>query len=310
MNEEIPFIKDEEEYNRIKSLRPVNNYKNKKYRFICSKCGKETIKQLLSIKYPFICRHCNLIYAMQDQTCINKRKETCIKKYGVDNPWKNKSVQEKRKETWLNNYGTDNPQKNSIIRKNRNNTEQLHLIEKYNNIIDETILTYNYNNFICKCNICKNIFSINKDLFYTRVINHKTKVCIFCNPINNTGSGKQILLNNYIKSIYNGLIEYNNINVLPNHKELDIYLPELKLGFEFDGTYWHADPRFYNADDIIEHKNITAKEIWERDKQKELMCEQLNIKLIRIKEYDWINDNENIKQYISDIIKNQIKIIN
>lgn len=94
---------------------------------------------------------------------------------------------------------------------------------------------------------------------------------------------------------------------MPNHKELDIYLPELKLGFEFDGTYWHADPRFYNADDIIEHKNITAKEIWERDKQKELMCEQLNIKLIRIKEYDWINDNENIKQYISDIIKIRLK---
>ena len=39
-----------------------------------------------------------------------------------------------------------------------------------------------------------------------------------------------------------------------NGKEIDIYLPDLKLGFEFDGTYWHADPRFYKENDIIEHK--------------------------------------------------------
>lgn len=142
------------------------------------------------------------------------------------------------------------------------------------------------------------------------VRNYNDNFCPICSRIVKTGKSlMEQVLYEYVKLIYNGKIINNMFEILKN-KELDIYLPDLRLAFEFDGTYWHTDPRFYNAGDIIEHKKITAKEIWERNKQKELMCEQLNIKLIRIKEYDWINDNENIKQYISDIIKNQIKIIN
>ena len=90
-------------------------------------------------------------------------------------------------------------------------------------------------------------------------------------------------------------------------KEIDIYLPDLKLGFEFDRTYWHADPRFYKEDTIIEHKHVTAREIWQRDKEKDILCESKGIKLIRIKEYDWVNFNEKEKVRIKDVIENRKK---
>ncbi len=44
-----------------------------------------------------------------------KKKETCIKKYGVDNPLKNKEVRDKIKETCLERYGVDNPRQSIEI---------------------------------------------------------------------------------------------------------------------------------------------------------------------------------------------------
>lgn len=45
-----------------------------------------------------------------------------------------------------------------------------------------------------------------------------------------------------------------------------------------------------------------AKEIWEKDKEKDLICESLGIKLIRIKEYDWDNFKTDIKEKIKKLI--------
>lgn len=56
-----------------------------------------------------------------------KRRKTCIEKYGVDNVYKTKSAQDKYKQTCLKRYGTDNPNKNKEIRRK---TEQTN-IERY-----------------------------------------------------------------------------------------------------------------------------------------------------------------------------------
>lgn len=56
-----------------------------------------------------------------------KRRKTCIEKYGVDNVYKTKSAQDKYKQTCLTRYGEDNPNKNKEIRRK---TEQTN-IERY-----------------------------------------------------------------------------------------------------------------------------------------------------------------------------------
>lgn len=40
-----------------------------------------------------------------------KRKQTCLKKYGVEHVWLDKSISDKKKKTWIKNYGVDNPRK-------------------------------------------------------------------------------------------------------------------------------------------------------------------------------------------------------
>jgi hypothetical protein len=81
--------------------------------------------------------------------------------------------------------------------------------------------------------------------------------CLKCYPLynfsNNTISirEKEVVL--YIKSIYSGtIIENDRTLMVPNRKfnnwklnhELDIVLPDLKLAFEFNGTYWHNADKF------------------------------------------------------------------
>lgn len=110
----------------------------------------------------------------------------------------------------------------------------------------------------------------------------------------------------YIKSIYSGIIIENDYTTI-KPRELDVYLPDIKLAFEFDGTYWHADPSFYKPDDKIGDRS--AKEIWKHDKMKFGICNRVGIKLIRIKEFDWRYNLEQTKEYIKTRIDENIKNI-
>ena len=113
-------------------------------------------------------------------------------------------------------------------------------------------------------------------------------------------SMKEDSLYRFIKENYTGDIRCNDRDVL-HGKEIDIYLPELHYAIEFDGTYWHADPRFYKSTDLIMGRS--AGKIWERDRLKERLCRIRGIKLIRVKEYDWDHDTESIKNKILEIIR-------
>lgn len=52
----------------------------------------------------------------------------------------------------------------------------------------------------------------------------------------------EIELCKFIKSIYSGQVLENDRTVI-KPKELDIYLPELKLALEYNGEYWHDETK-------------------------------------------------------------------
>jgi DNA mismatch endonuclease, patch repair protein len=56
---------------------------------------------------------------------------------------------------------------------------------------------------------------------------------------------------------------------------MDFYLPEGNIALFVDGGIWHADPRLYNPDNTLffkfktskkEWKNVTAKDVWKKDR--------------------------------------------
>ena len=137
MEDEIPFIRNIEDYENYKKLRPTKIYQRKKVRFICRSCQKESIKGFRSLTPDFLCIHCQA-----RQGTLNARdkfKETCIKRYGVDNPGKAKTVIEKHKQTCFKKYGVSSYNKTDEF-KERILTEKVKLLRKYGNAIMKNII--------------------------------------------------------------------------------------------------------------------------------------------------------------------------
>ena len=98
---------------------------------------------------------------------------------------------------------------------------------------------------------------------------------------------------NFIKSYYSGSVKLRDREVL-NGKELDIYLPELKLAIEFNGTYWHSDS--------LKDKNYHLYKTVSYGKQ--------GISLIHIFEYEWNNiiQRDKIETYLRERLTPRSKI--
>ncbi len=123
------------------------------------------------------------------------------------------------------------------------------------------------------------IFKINYILLNSRR-RSDTILCTHCNPINKSISGLEIDLLNFIKDNYKNKIIENDRNLIKT--ELDIYLPDLNIAFEFNGLYWHSE--LHKAKKY--HLEKTEK------------CLEKGIQLIHVWEDDWI--------YKQDIIKSMI----
>ena len=61
---------------------------------------------------------------------------------------------------------------------------------------------------------------------------------------------------------------------------------------EFNGDYWHANPKIYNEDFINKVKNMSALEIWEYDNNKKICAENHGYEILYIWELDYNQSRE------------------
>ena len=111
---------------------------------------KDTNLKKFGVEFPLqqLKKENSEIYQKISQTCINKFdvdsplknkevrekiKQTNIQKYGVDNPLKNKEIREKIKQTNIQKYGVDNPLKNKEIWKKSQDNRQISSKSKLEN---------------------------------------------------------------------------------------------------------------------------------------------------------------------------------
>lgn len=228
-------------------------------------------------------------------------------------PFASKEVRKKCEKTW---GGVSSPSCNQETRDklskvqsklwNENNEYYDHFRESfYKNTLSKyqqmnpNILDYDGEKITYKCTECGEITQFGLS-FLRKRLKYNLDLCLHCEPKHGVSNQEKNLLN-YIREIYTEEIIENDKSII-SPKELDIVLPKLKLAFEYDGVYWHMDSRIYDPTEINKTKNMTAKEIWEYDRKKDLLCEQQGYKLYHIKEIDWINDNINTKKFIKNII--------
>jgi len=236
---------------------------------------------------------------------LNK-KISLLEKYGVDSYSKTDEYKEKMKiynidpeyhkkrqktfsNTCLIKYGVNHTSNIDEIRNKIKITNQ----ETYRSkIINKTILEVDFDKkgYFCNCDLCNNIFFIEYNLFKNRK-KTKTIICTKCNPITTHISGLEIQLQNFIKNNYDEIL-LNDKNIIKPY-ELDVYIPKLKIAFEFNGLFWHNE----NNREKEYHLNKTE------------LCEAQGIQLIHIYEDDWLYKQDIVKSMIlNKLNKNTNKI--
>lgn len=77
------------------------------------------------------------------------------------------------------------------------------------------------------------------------------------------------ILHTFLESL-NVEFEYSKLGILSNNKELDIYIPSMKLAIEVDGVYWHSE--------LFKDKNYHLA--------KTIECESLGIQLLHFWDFE------------------------
>lgn len=121
------------------------------------------------------------------------------------------------------------------------------------------------------------------DVLPHNIISHKT-TCPKC--VNKTRSKEEQEVLDFIKSIYTGKIEINIRDNGDIKYEIDIYLPDLNIGIEYDGLYFHSDKKI----DKHYHRN------------KMNYFYKKGIRLINIFEDEWLNKKEIVKTKLKNIL--------
>ena len=255
-----------EEYKKICSMTVGVTYNS-----IINKWGKELGEQ----KWKEYC----------DKHSKIASKQTFIDKYGLEEGLKiyhdSRAI---TKKGMIKKYGTEIGLEkwNKYCERQRYTCSLEYFIKEYGDHIGKE----KYNNF-CEQRVCnggwktKSFSNISINLFNT-----------IKEILNNHHIYNQILYGEYEKYI-------NNYEKEIGYK-LDFYDKTKNLIIEFQGDYWHCNPKQYDESYFHEVKNLYAKEIWEYDKnKKDFVCKELNNPIyLQIWESDYKNNPEKIIQDI------------
>lgn len=78
-----------------------------------------------------------------------------------------------------------------------------------------------------------------------------------------------------------------------------IYIPKFNLLVEYNGDYWHCNPKKYESDYLNTKKNKTVKELWQYDANKLYLAKKngYNCEVI------WETDYKKNKNIILELIE-------
>ena len=117
-------------------------------------------------------------------------------------------------------------------------------------------------------------------------------VGVGCEKCTNSKVSKgEIEVFNFLKSQID--CEQGNRKILKG-KEIDIYIPSLKIGVEFNGIYWHSDK--------FKDKNYHLEKLQ--------LAESKGVYLVQIFEDEWVEDRARVKKILTNIITNSFTHLN
>lgn len=193
------------------------------------------------------------------------------------------AILDKRRNTKLEKYGDPNFTNIEKIKDSKKNTTIAQINEKMSvfnvNVID---LLYD-SSYTIYCNKCNKDSHILNSRINAR-LRSSADPCPVCNNYNTGVSSTENEVSEYIASL--GFMFRKNDRKILNGMEIDIFIPSLNLGFEYNGLYWHSEMNL-NYDYHIKKQDAA------KDK---------GIRLINIWEDDWTHKKEIVKSKINHIL--------
>lgn len=218
-----------------------------------------------------------------------KRKETCRSLYGTDHPQRNETVRAKTERTCMELYGATTPLATEKSRRKSIKTIKLKSWDRISSDKEYTPLfeksEYIENNDPCrlwkwKCGTCGHVFS-------SRYDDGRHRPCDKCHPALDGCSAMEKELYEFISKTCGGAYnrQAENRSVIGT-REIDIVVPKLRIGFEFDGLYWHSDA-------------VGKTKSYHLEKTK--LCEKAGWRLIHVFEDEWLEKRDIVKARIRHI---------
>lgn len=222
-------------------------------------------------------------HPFSDTDVRDKIKRTILERYGVEYPILNNDIKAKIINTNINRYGVENAATNDLVKekiklsnssqevkhKTITTNQEKYGVDYFNQIKLQPVLTYLTNKEWMQHQI--NILGIVGiaqllQVSIDTVRKYKNSHNIECSRKSNF----ELLVYQFIKNNYNGEIITNKR--FDKIKEIDIFLPDIKLAIECNGTYWHSE---LNGRNNRYHLTKTTE------------CNKLGIHLIHIWEHEW-----------------------
>ena len=231
-----------------------------------------------------------------------KKKESCLKKYGVDNPSQIYNIKIKKKKTCLKNYGVENPNQSKIIQdKSKETCKEKYGVLSYSQTDDFKI---KYKKTCLERFGVDNIFKSKKTIH--NIQKKRQLTCIEKYGVDNyakTPEFRRLARKNILIQIANqknngmpiypliGRNEKDFLDELQKHCKYNIirqypvigyfvdgYIKELNIVIELDEK-WHDILKWYKEHDPIRENDIH---------------EYIDCIFFRVKEEDWLNDKSKI----------------
>ena len=214
-----------------------------------------------------------------------KGRQTMKEKYGYEHALQVPEIKAKQEQTCMEKFGVCNAYASNEIRSIINENKHIKAVQyaKDNNYSFVSDLIEEYGTGWYQAGIVNTIkynaitYVDNKDI---------PKIIQYVATTRTPYSALEKSIVDFIKTFYNNTIVENS-KLIINPKELDIYLPDLKLAIEFNGNFWHSQENGFAKDYHL---------------KKSLMCRDKGIRLIHIYEFE---DLDIQKQLLKDLILGQ-----
>jgi len=220
-------------------------------------------------------------YAIKSEQVKNKIKHTNLERYGAENPFGSEQVKDEIKKTNLERYGAENPMQNKqvqdkvkhtikvsefyINRKRDSEQSSLDLLKKLGY---ELLEPFKGN----KCTEHKIKHLKCGTDFIDSISRRKLPWCPVCYPKQRFNSFLEQFYSNYLAGL--NIAHKSNSRPLQREDqyplEIDLYVPNNKIGFEINGSYWHSNQEkekdyHSNKTKLALGQGVKLIHIWEHD---------------------------------------------